>query len=500
MSKNKYSQISWKASFGIITSLLMSSTFAASVDCEQQNNDTADKVQKCMTIDGLVDHLKTFQHIADNNPELPGTRFTNTEGFNASRDYIVKKLTDAGYRVSLQDVPMEISYIKAPRVFEQTLPLNKHYIDDVDYAPLVNSGGGDVTATVQLPSGKESGCNPSDFSGFTPGNIALIQWGDKCSLESGVVNAVKAGAKAVILYSTHYDVVYVGIESSIPSETTPVLLTSHAVANALKDSIASGIAPTVHIQFNMIKTTTASQNIIAESRGGNPDHVVMVGAHFDSSAGNPGMNDNSSAAATVLETALVMQKSDPVNKLRFAFWTGEELGLRGSNYYMEQLSPDEKKKIALYLNYEILGAPNGGRLIMGAKNGVTPPGTEKISKFYANYFKSQGLKSYVFDPQIGDAARRSDMLAFMNAGIPVGYLVTGAELAWNPLLSAIFTDLPNRVVGMATHPCYHKHCDKLTWVEGPLQDPNFDFDLYLQMSKAAAYTIASYSMNLNNAV
>ena len=96
---------------------------------------------------------------------------------------------------------------------------------------------------------------------------------------------------------------------------------------------------------------------------------------------------------------------------------------------------------------------------------------------------------------MGNAAQRSDMYAFMLAGIPSGYLVTGAELPWNPLLDAIFTDLSKRTVGLATHPCYHKFCDTLTLKANVLSDPNFDFDLYLQMSKAAAYAIYTYSMS-----
>jgi hypothetical protein len=105
------------------------------------------------------------------------------------------------------------------------------------------------------------------------------------------------------------------------------------------------------------------------------------------------------------------------------------------------------------------------------------------------------MNSFVFDPSISNAVARSDMYAFMQAGIPVGYLVTGAEIPWMPFLSDIFTDLPNRIEGLATHPCYHKTCDTLSWKEGQLQDPNFDFDLYLQMSKAAMYAVYSLSMD-----
>ena len=72
------------------------------------------------------------------------------------------------------------------------------------------------------------------------------------------------------------------------------------------------------------------RNVIAESRGGNPDNVVMAGAHLDSVQRGPGINDNGSGTAAILETAIQMAKVEPVNKVRFAWWGAEESGLVGS--------------------------------------------------------------------------------------------------------------------------------------------------------------------------
>jgi len=484
-------------SFGITICMVDNPSFAASSSCNQRIINTSKKLQECMTIEGLVSHLKAFQEQANANKEVPETRFIGTSGYDGSRDYVVKKLTEAGYTVTLQNVPVAINYVTTPRVFEQKFPAQKVYADNIDYAPLVNSGVGDITGKVQVPSGNILGCNTDDFIGFNAGNIALVQHGGMCSGRDKVVNAVAAGAKAIIIFNSIPGIFFAALAASSPSKTTPVVFASQEVGNELKTQVQTGTLPVVHIKFDALKTFTNSQNIIADSSTGNPDHVVIAGAHLDSSAGNAGMNDNASAAATILETALLMKNTKPANKLRFAWWTGEEEGLIGSTYYISHLDAKEKAKISLYLNYEILGAPNGGRMIMGAADGVTPPGSEKIVKLYTDYFNSQNLKSYVFDPKMANAVARSDMFAFMQAGIPVGYLVSGAEVPWNPLLTAIFTDLPKRIEGLATHPCYHKLCDKLTLIEGEMKDPNFDFDLYLQMSKAAAYAIYTYSMNTN---
>lgn len=472
--------------------LLASFSYANDItECLQNNKG---KVDACVKQEALINHLKAFQQHANLSIDFPGTRFSGSLGYTASRNYIVEKLTAAGYRVSLQDVPWEISFIASPHRFELTRPRKKIYQNNIDYIPFNSSGGAHYTGTVQLPSGDILGCEISDFKHFKPGNIALLERGGLCAPRTKVLHAISAGARGVIMYNNTEGVMFSGLGSPIPSETTPVLLVSPQVGKELKDMIKAGQQPQVGIYFNVVKKTGVSQNILAESIGGNPERVVMVGAHLDSSPGTAGMNDNASAAATILEIALLMKDVNPSNKLRFAWWTGEEIGLLGSTHYIANLSTAEKEKIALYLNYEILGAPNGGRLIMGTAEGVTPPGSEKITQLYADYFTAQGQKFYIFDPNMAYAIARSDMYPFVQVGIPVGYLVTGAEIPWTPLFDSIFTDLKNRKLGVASHPCYHKLCDTLALPDGTT-DPNFDFELYLQMSKAAAFAIQFFAMN-----
>jgi len=472
----------------IASSALFLSGFASAADVPAQS------LQDAISIDNLIAHLKAFQGHADQNQDdFPGSRFTLGSGYTASRDYVIKTLQEAGYRVSVQDVPFDISYISSPAVFEQSAPSKKVYIENKDFTPYTSSGEADLTAEISLPSGDKSGCQEGDFNGFTAGNIALIQRGGNCSHIDKVMHAVHARASGVIIYNNVPGVLFVSLGASIPSETTPVVFVSAELGKAFLSDLNKNISPVVHINFRSVKKSGLSQNILAESIDGDPEHIVMAGAHLDSSWGNAGINDNASAVAAVLETAIQFKHIKPVNKLRFAFWTGEELGLIGSQFYVDHLSAEEKAKIAVYLNYEILGAPNGARLIMGADKDA-PPGTKKITQLYVDYFNQQGLKSLVIDPSTANASARSDMHAFMNAGIPGGFIVTGAELSWNMILKSVFTDLPNRQLGLATHPCYHKACDTLTLKNDELKDPNFDFDLYLQMSKAAAFAIATYAM------
>nr|MDQ2993983.1 M28 family peptidase [Pseudomonadota bacterium] len=276
----------------------------------------------------------------------------------------------------------------------------------------------------------------------------------------------------------------------------PVLSITGALAQQLLALIGSPTPPIIHIKVTVVRANVISQNILAESKSGNADNVVMAGAHLDSVDVNSGMIDNGSSSATILEIALKMAKVKPINKLRFAWWTGEEIGLLGSTFYVNHLSTDAKSKIAVYLNYESLGAPNGGRLIMGTATGLTSPGSEVVTQLYKDYFAKLGLGVLVFDPSFQSAVSRSDQFPFIVAGIPIGFIVTGANFPWLAEYSAAMPDLaPSRTIGLNTHPCYHIVCDTLTLDGNLLSDPNFDFNLYEQMSRAAAFAILTYSMS-----
>ena len=88
-------------------------------------------------------------------------------------------------------------------------------------------------------------------------------------------------------------------------------------------------------------------NVIAETTTGNDDEVVMVGAHLDSVQAGPGINDNGSGAATILEVAENMRNVHPTNTVRFALWGAEEDGLLGADHYVTSLDAEQARDIAL---------------------------------------------------------------------------------------------------------------------------------------------------------
>jgi aminopeptidase Y len=231
--------------------------------------------------------------------------------------------------------------------------------------------------------------------------------------------------------------------------------------------------------FRGIATTS---NVLAESKSGDPNNVVMAGAPRDSVNAGPGIQDNGSGSAAILETALQMAKVKPKNKVRFAWWGAEESGLVGSTYYVNNLSAEEQAKIALYLNFDMIGSPNhvffvyDGDDSIGDGN-VGPPGSAQIEKFFEGFYSSRGL------PFKGtDFSGRSDYGPFIAIGIPAGGLFTGAE----GIKTAAEVALWGGTAGEQYDPCYHLACDTYANINLGAFDVNSD---------AVAASTLQYAMN-----
>ena len=137
----------------------------------------------------------------------------------------------------------------------------------------------------------------------------------------------------------------------------PVNIPAVSVSFALGSELAAP-GTEVTITTETIAEVRNTVNVFAESRYGDPDEVVMVGAHLDSEPDTAGINDNGSGSAGILEVALQMRKFKTKNKVRFAWWGAEESNLSGSTFYVANLPQAERDKIALYLNFDMIGSPN----------------------------------------------------------------------------------------------------------------------------------------------
>jgi Zn-dependent M28 family amino/carboxypeptidase len=461
--------------------------------CEKRANNTYEKLLGCVTLEGVREHQEAFQAIADANddPFYPGTRAAGTEGYSESVEYVAGLLEEAGYDVTLD--PVEITF-NFPATLRQLTPVQAEYETGV----FTGSGSGTVQGRV-IPvdinltgdRASTSGCEASDFAGLDwsgPADIALVQRGF-CNFGDKAFFAEQAGAEAVIIFNqgnTPDREALIVADASSRTDGTPV---THGIP-VVGASFANGVAlsqpgSTAFVEVLPAETRT-DFNVIAELEGKNPDNVVMAGAHLDSVIEGPGIQDNGSGSAALLETALMMANLNPENTMRFAWWAAEEQGLVGSTDYVAGLSQAERDRIALYLNYDMVGSPNYIFMVYDSDESTfeapvaIPAGSEAIEDLYESYYTRIGEP---YDDT--EFSGRSDYEAFILAGIPSGGLFTGAEEIKTEEQEAIW----GGTAGEQFDPCYHEACDDIDNIDLHALEVNSDLIAFAQL--AFAYSTES---------
>jgi Zn-dependent M28 family amino/carboxypeptidase len=469
--------------FVLLASLGLVATAAA-----DPNNNNSEKLRAAVTVAGIREHQAAFQAIADANG---GNRFSGLPGYDASAQYVYDKAVAAGYNVRFQEFEYLAYFIQGPFTLEQVAPTPTLYVEDTDYTSVDQSEPGDVTAPVtavdlQLGPGNAStsGCEAADFAGFPAGNIALIQRGT-CTFEVKAENAAAAGASGVIIFNQgntpDREPLFAGtLGATYDQNNVPVVATSYA--RGVEWAGTAGLV--MHLVVDTIREIKTTRNVIAETQEGDPNNVVVVGAHLDSVAAGPGINDNGSGSATILEIAEQMEKVKPRNMVRFIWFAAEESGLVGSGFYVNSLSPAELDRIALMLNFDMLGSPNFVRFVYDGDNSAFPvgpgvqagpPGSGEIEQVFTDYFTSQGL---VTDPTPFNG--RSDYGPFIAQGIPAGGLFSGAEEIKTAAQAATY----GGTAGIQLDPCYHQACDTFA------NNSNTALD---QMSDAVAHAVITFA-------
>ncbi|MEU5692538.1 M28 family metallopeptidase [Actinosynnema sp. NPDC020468] len=206
-------------------------------------------------------------------------------------------------------------------------------------------------------------------------------------------------------------------------------------------------------------------NLIADWPGGDANNIVMLGGHLDSVAAGPGINDNGTGSASILEVALAVKATGftPTKHLRFAWWGAEELGLVGSTYYVNSLSTSDKSKIKSYLNFDMTASPNPGYFVYSASG--QPTGSAALQQALQAYFTSIGVQT-----ELTVVGGRSDHAAFARAGIPVGGTFSGAE----GTKTAAQAQKWGGTSGRAFDPCYHRACDTSSNIDNTSLDRQAD--------------------------
>jgi aminopeptidase S len=184
----------------------------------------------------------------------------------------------------------------------------------------------------------------------------------------------------------------------------------------------------------------------------------MAGGHLDSVSVGPGINDNGSGSAALLEVALTIAHdgTNTGKHLRFGWWGAEELGLVGSTHYVSRLSDAEQSKIDAYLNFDMVGSPNAGYFVYSGSG--QPSGSPELENLLKDGFQAEGVETEPID--IGG---RSDHAAFARAGVPIGGTFSGAE----GTKSSSQANKWSGTAGQAFDRCYHRSCDTTNNITRP---------------------------------
>lgn len=321
---------------------------------------------------------------------------------------------------------------------------------------------------------KNFGCDLEDFpANYTHGNIVLIQRG-QCAFDDKSVNAGKLGAIGAIIYDK--DPLAGTLSGDQTTEVPTVSITTEDAQkyiSALEKNPEPKFEVTLFVDsyIKHIKTL----NVVAETVFGDHDNVVSLGAHSDSVAEGPGINDDGSGTISLLEVAKQLTKFKVNNAVRFAWWAAEEEGLLGSNYYAESLSPEENAKLRLFMDYDMMASPNYEYQIYDANNKDHPNGSGDLRDLYIDFYESKGL-NYSFVPFDG----RSDYVGFIDAGIPAGGIAAGAE----GVKTEEGVEKFGGVAGEWFDKCYHQLCDDLT---------NPDYEAWVINTQLIGHSVATYA-------
>ncbi len=452
----------------------------------------AQRPQIRVPVAGIMEHLSAFQKIANRNG---GNRSAGTAGYDASAKYVAARMRSAGYRVRLQEFSFPFVTDRSPPVLRVATAGGASYRAERDHATLLYSGSGRVEAPVVAvdlvvpsprPDASTSGCQASDFATFPQGAVALLQRGT-CTFRVKVANAVAAGANAAIVFNEGNP----GRQELIPATLAPpqvgipALSASFAVGDALRNGVGSG--PTgvrVELAADMIVERRRTRNVIADSRAGSSRNLVVVGAHLDSVSRGPGINDNGSGSAVILEVAERLAAVRPRNRLRFVWWGAEELGLLGSRHYVERLSRAARRQHAVYLNFDMVGSMNFGLFVYDGDGSASQSrpnrGSAAVERLFRAYFSARGLKHR--ETALGGS---SDHAPFAAAGIPVGGLFTGASGRKSDAQAAVFGGRAEQPFD----PCYHEACDTVR---------NISLTALARVAPAVAHAVQRYARDTSS--
>ena len=432
-----------------------------------------------VTIDAMLGHLRKLQDVANANK---GNRADGTPGYQASVDYVAQLLRDKGFDVQMP----EVHRLSLVQQGNQTLTVAGRGFPIEQASLLLQTPSGGVSAPVVRPA-NAAGCAAADYAGRPAKGAIAVADDNGCSVVDKHNAAVANGAVALLVVNTHGD--SGSPRGLFPSGYYDKLTIPTGVVGADSDAALRRTQAQVRLALDSKTVKITSRNVLGQTKTGDSHNVVMVGAHLDSTADAPGIDNNGSGVAAVLETALQLGSAPAVtNAVRFAFWGADEPGLIGSTDYVAGLDRDAINDIAMYMNFDVIASPNAGYFTDdGDQSGQSnpdiqlaqvPAGSAGIERTLAGYLNIAGRR-----PADQPLSNASDYTPFLRAGVPIGGTTTGTV--------GKKTDLQARLwggsAGVAFDPNYRTPRDNID---------NVNWDALAITGPGVAYAVGTYAQSI----
>ncbi|KAH7312648.1 hypothetical protein B0I35DRAFT_437457 [Stachybotrys elegans] len=424
---------------------------------------TPEKLEAVITTEGLERHLWSLDKLGRENG---GNRAFGTPGYQASSDYLMEQI---GAHDGEEDKEFRIWKQYFNHTFAETreISLTGPNGEDVEVFTLIYNHAtpvpeGTTAQLVDLPvdDARGSGCFADQWADTeVTDKLVLVKRG-VCAISDKIRLAKTHGALGVILFHNVDSTPNIGsLGASNIGSLVPVGMVRMSVGEAWRARLIAGEELTVTLLVDALFEDRETWNVFAETIEGDPDNVIVLGAHLDSVPAGIGMNDNGSGVVAQIEILKALRRFRGItNKVLFVWWGAEENGLIGSLYYTAGLTEEEADKIRFYYNYDMIGSPEPVYGIYVGEN----PGDMVGASLLHDYLVAHDRPAYY-----GGFGTGSDYLGFLNLGIPSSGIHTGG--------------------GGTVDPCYHLACD----VYG-----NFNLDALTVNTKAAAVGAAVLALSV----
>jgi aminopeptidase YwaD len=407
-------------------------------------------------------------------------RLTGSEGDSLAARYIRKEMYRAGLEPFSGDglqrfeVPFSAEAGTANRLSVNGVRFEK----GTDFAPLAQTSNRSLESEVafagygfKVDNDSMKWNDYSDFDvsgkwvlllrGYPESNTAASDYNAFSSDRMKVLTAKDMGASGVLVVSGESWDIADNLDSPLKGESSsgiPVIHIRRSVADSIlkysgktvkevESQINSDLLPvsfmtssSVDAEAEVIARNVSTANVAMKLEGNQPaEGYVIVGAHFDhlgmggpgSSSRAPdttgvhhGADDNASGVALMIELAekLAASKEGYGRTIIFVAFTGEEIGLLGSKYFVENMGIDPKD-VNLMVNLDMVGRMKEGNGVQVGGVG-TAMGLRDTVKAYAD---TTELSLTFTEEGYGP----SDHSSFYGKEIPVIFITTGAHLDYH---------------------------------------------------------------------